>query len=295
MEAPPRGFIPARIERRLDVVDDLAVFWLRPEEPVTFLPGQYVTLAVEGANGKTVKRAYSIVSAPHEPLLELVVERVEGGALTPVLWDRQPGDLLWARKKIVGHFLLDAERLRHVMVCTVTGIAPFLSMIRAHLAALTQGEAVPDHRFLVLHGASHAPEFGPYLDELATLTAESEGRVVAIPTVSRPWANPNWTGETGRVEDVLRKYLDRLGWNGPDAAGYACGNPTMIETVKGLLRRAGLDAAHIHEEKYFTETPEPEAVPTPAPPPKPSPAGRTPLLPGQVSLRAVSRPEDPAV
>ncbi|MEO0557873.1 MAG: FAD-binding oxidoreductase [Bacteroidota bacterium] len=294
MEAPPQGFISARIERRLDVVNDLAVFWLRPEEPVTFLPGQYVTLAVEGATGRTVKRAYSIVSAPHEPLLELVIERVDEGALTPVLWNRQPGDVLWARKKIVGHFLLDAERLRHVMVCTVTGIAPFLSMIRAHLAALHQGEAVPDHRFLVLHGASHAPEFGPYLDELATLAAESDGRVVGVPTVSRPWANPDWAGETGRVEDVLRKYLDRLGWNRPDTAGYACGNPTMIETVKGMLRRAGLDDAHIHDEKYYTETLEPEAAPKPAPQLEPSPARRKPLLPGQMSLRAVSRPEDPA-
>ena len=293
--APPKGFIGATIERRLDVVDDLAVFWLRPDEPMSFAPGQYVTLAVTNADGKPVKRAYSIVSAPHEPLLELVIERVEGGALTPLLWNRQPGDILWARKKIVGHFLLDAQRLRHVMVCTVTGIAPFLSMIRAHLAALQRGEAVPDHRFLVLHGASHAPEFGPYLDELAALTAEAEGRVVGIPTVSRPWANREWAGETGRVEDVLRKYLDRLGWNGPDTAGYACGNPTMIETVKGMLRRAGLDDAHIHEEKYYTETQEPEAAAEPvSQPPAPSPARRKPLLPGQVPLRAVSKSEDPA-
>ena len=141
--SPPKGFIRATIERRLDIVDDLAVFWLRPSEPVSFLPGQYVTLAVEGTNGRMVKRAYSIVSAPHEPLIELVVERVEGGALTPVLWDRQPGDVIWARKKIVGHFLLDAERLRHVMVCTVTGIAPFLSMIRAHRATRQLAGADP--------------------------------------------------------------------------------------------------------------------------------------------------------
>lgn len=290
--APPGGFINATIERRLDIVDDLAVFWLRPHEPMTFVPGQYVTLAVTNAAGQVIKRAYSIVSAPHEPLLELVIERVDGGALTPVLWRRQPGETVWARRKIVGHFLLDAERLRHVMVCTVTGIAPFLSMIRAHARARQRGDAIPDHRFLVLHGASHAPEFGPYLDDLATFTAESGGWVVSVPTVSRPWANADWTGETGRVEDVLRKYLDRLGWNGPDTAGYACGNPTMIETVKGVLRRAGLEAAHIHDEKYYTETLDaPVAPKAPKPPPAP---GRAPRLPGQVTLKSISRPDDPA-
>ena len=285
----PTGFLAAVVERRLDVTDDLAVFWLRPSAPLTFLPGQYVTLAVPGAGGRPVKRAYSVVSAPHEPFVELVVERVAGGALTPVLWDRAEGDAVWVREKVVGHFLLDAERLRHVMACTVTGVAPFLSMIRAHIAASVEA---PDHRFLVLHGASRAREFGPYLDEGLALTEASQGRVVYVPTVSRPWADAAWTGEVGRVEDVARKYLDRLGW-GADAAGYACGNPGMVETVKGLLQRARLEAAHVHEEKYFTDTAEPASPPPQAPPPLPaSPPRRAPRLPGDVPLRAVSRPDD---
>src|SRR5690606_28154917 len=219
----PKNFIEARVVRRQDVTDDLAVFKLRPAEPVTFQPGQYVTLAMPNAEGRVIKRAYSIVSAPHEPEVELVIELVEHGELTPLLWTLKEGDALWARRKIVGHFLLDAERTRHVMACTVTGIAPFLSMIRAHRAARLAGEPVPDHRFLVLHGASHAVEFGPYLAELAELAQEDW--VEAVNTISRPWNDPDWTGEVGRVEDVLRKHLDRLGWTGDDTAGYACGNP----------------------------------------------------------------------
>ena len=291
MSPPPPGFVRAEVVRRLDVTDELAVFWLRPEVPLAFLPGQYVTLAVPGAGGRAVKRAYSVVSAPHEPLVELVIERVDGGALTPVLWGRQPGDAVWARQKVVGHFRLDAARLRHVMVCTVTGVAPFLSMIRAHAAARGTGE-VPDHRFLVLHGASASADFGPYLGELAALTQQDDPWVVAVPTVSRPWSDPGWTGETGRVEDVVRKYLDRLGWNGPDAAGYACGNPTMVKTVTSLLARAGLLEAHIHEETYFTEAAESGAPPVPTPTPPAEPPGRAPRVPGQVALCAVPRPDD---
>lgn len=282
----PKTFIEAEVVRRKDVTDDLAVFTLRPSEPVTFKPGQYVTLALLNPDGKPIKRAYSIVSAPHEPELELVIELVEHGQLTPLLWALQPGDTVWARRKIVGHFLLDAERLHHVMACTVTGIAPFLSMIRAHRAAKQAGEAVPDHRFLVLHGASHAVEFGPYLDELAVLA--QEGWVEAVNTISRPWTDPSWDGETGRVEDVLRKHLDRLGWTGDDTAGYACGNPDMIEKVKGILKRARLADEHIHEEKYFTTTG--EAVPidetedTVSPPSGP---------PGGITLKTAKRPPGP--
>lgn len=288
MDAPPPGYLAATVARRLDVTEDLAVFWLRPPEPLAFVPGQYVTLATTGARGRIVKRAYSVVSAPHEPLLELVIELVEDGALTPLLWPLCEGDTVWVRRKVVGHFVLDADRTRHVMACTVTGIAPFLSMMRAHAAALADGDDGPDHRFLVIHGASHSVEHGPYRAELEQL-AEA-GWVEAVPTVSRPWADPAWTGEVGRVEDVLRKHLDRLGWAPDDVAGYACGNPNMIEAALGILRRARVDADHLHEEKYFTAS-EPAA---PAPPPSLSrtptlPPARTGRGPGSVRLKTVPR------
>lgn len=291
MDAAPRGYLSAIVERRLDVAGDLAVFGLRPAEPLVILPGQYVTLAAADTDGRVVKRAYSVASAPHEPLVELLVELVPQGELTPLLWALREGDAVWVRQKVVGHFLLDAERTRHVMACTVTGVAPFRSMVRAHAAAVEAGEAVPDHRFLVVWGASHAAEFGPYADEWAALA--TGGWVEAVATVSRPWANPGWTGEVGRVEDVLRKHLDRLGWTGADAAGYACGHPDMIETAKGIFRRARFPDAHVHEEKYFTTG---EAAPgagtaSAAEPLQKAQPKRSPGPPGGVVLKTVPRPE----
>ena len=289
MDAPPPGYLEAAVARRLDVTDDLAVFWLRPAEPLSFEPGQYVTLAAPGARGSIVKRAYSIVSAPHEPLVELVIEHVADGALTPLLWPLREGDAVWVREKVVGQFVLDADRTLHVMACTVTGIAPFLSMIRAHAAALDAGTPVPEHRFLVIHGASHAAEHGPYRAELERLAERSW--VDTVPTVSRPWADPSWTGEVGRVEDVLRKHLDRIGWAADEVAGYACGNPNMIETALGILRRAGVDAAHLHEEKYFTigeAGPSADAASAPTPPLSPPPGRRSSGRgPGSVVLKTV--------
>src|SRR5687768_13143105 len=120
----PRGFLAVEVVRREDVTEDLAVFRLRSPEPLPFVSGQYVTLALPNADGLPVKRAYSIVSAPHEAEIELVIELVEHGELTPLMWPIQEGDVMWARRKIVGHFLLDATRTRHAMACTVTGIAP---------------------------------------------------------------------------------------------------------------------------------------------------------------------------
>ena len=287
MDGLPSSYLSARVTRREDHTDDLATFWLRPERPVAFRPGQYVTLALPGADGRWVKRPYSVLSAPHEDELELFLERVEGGELTPSLFDLGAGETVGVRGRAAGAFALDEAKTHHVMAATVTGIAPFLSMLRD---ACHRGESHPGrapHRFFVLYGASQPIELGPYRRALAVLASEAE--VTAVSTISRPWAAPDWTGETGRVEDILRKHLDAMEWDPSLTAGYACGNPNMVQNIHGVLRRAGLDDAHIHEEAYFPDSG--ETAPAEAPPAAP-PARRQGVPvgpPGGIVLKTVPR------
>ena len=72
-----------------------------------------------------------------------------------------------------------------------------------------------------------------------------------VPTISRPWKEPDWKGETGRLEDVVRKHADQLGFDYTNTAAYACGHPGMVENVKGLLARACFPKEKIREEEYF--------------------------------------------
>jgi ferredoxin--NADP+ reductase len=74
-----------------------------------------------------------------------------------------------------------------------------------------------------------------------------------VPTVSRPWDDPEWTGERGRAEDVLRKHMDASGFPMDDTAVYTCGHPQMIDKAQGIVERTGLPEEAIHEEKYFIE------------------------------------------
>jgi ferredoxin--NADP+ reductase len=238
---------------REDFSEDLALFRFQADEPVDFRPGQYATLGVQLDDMKRpLLRAYSIASAPHDSTMEFFVELVHEGKLTPHLWDLTKGDRIWMRKKIVGRFVLDEDCHHHVMVATVTGIAPYTSIARAQARALEQGTRSEPHRLLILHGASRSWEFGTYLDELTT-AAERYDWLTYIPTVSRPWEDPDWTGEVGRVEDVLRKHMDASGFAANDTAAYTCGHPQMIDKAQGILQRARLDEEHIHEEKYWVE------------------------------------------
>ena len=246
----PDKFFEAELTERIDFTAELGLFRFCPQTPPSFKPGQYVTIVVQEGD-KLIQRPYSIVSAPHEPCIELFLELVPHGALTPKLWELQPGARVLMRNRIVGNFVLDeASGVRkHVMAATVTGIAPFFSMVRHQIHRLGR-ETFEPHEFLILHGASRSEELGVYLPQLQEL-AQTYDWLHYIPTVSRPWEDVEWNGETGRVDDLVRRYADALGCTGDSAAGYACGNPQMIETVKGILARARFPKQRIHEEKYF--------------------------------------------
>lgn len=217
------------------------VIWLKPELPFTFKPGQYCTLGLSG-----IERAYSIVSAPHEPELEIFVELVPGpeGQLTPLMWRLQPGDRITIRPFAKGLFTFDPRYQNHLMVSTVTGIAPITSILRDYLHRGASG-----HRFYVLQGASYQDEL-TYDLELECLARERPNLLTYLPTVSRPQEkrNRSWSGEAGRVNLLVEKYIDLFGLH-PDATMvYACGHPDMIKDVKARLASKGFK---VKEERYW--------------------------------------------
>lgn len=249
---PDRYNVLTLIER-VDFSEDLAVFRLRAPEPVDFTPGQYATIGlVDETNERPLLRPYSVASMPGTADLEFFIERVDEGDLTPRLWDLEQGAEVWMRKKIVGRFVLDTSRRHHLMAATVTGVGPYVSIVRHQQRALAAGDLDTPHRLFILHGGSRSWELGTYREELSRLAQETDW-LTYVPTVSRPWEDPDWTGERGRVEDVLRKHLDAHGFPLADTAAYTCGHPQMIENAQGILERAGLPEDAIHEEKYFVE------------------------------------------
>ena len=157
----PSQYVELTLVERVDFSDDLAVFRLRAEAPVDFTPGQYATLGLRPPDqDRPLLRPYSVASAPGTRNLEFFIERVDEGTLTPRLWALDPGATLWMRKRIVGRFVLDEDHRHHVMVATVTGVGPYLSIARHQQQALQTGERSTPHRFLILHGASRSWELG---------------------------------------------------------------------------------------------------------------------------------------
>jgi ferredoxin--NADP+ reductase len=138
------------------------------------------------------------------------------------------------------------------MIATGTGLAPYLSMLRAE-EAWRRFE-----RIVFVHGVRE-PAHLTYQAELAALSAEHGGKLVRVPVVSRA---PDARGVVhGRIPAAI---LDgRL----EAAAGVTlsldrshlmlCGNPAMIDdsvqalASRGFARHRKRKPGHITTEKYW--------------------------------------------
>ena len=237
------GLPTAELVARQDISDELMVIKIKPSAPFTFKPGQYCTLGLEG-----IERAYSIVSAPEEELLEIFVELIPlpDGVLTPRMWKMRLEDRMTMRPRAKGIFTLDERYNQHLMVATVTGVAPFVSIIRSYLANKQEG-----HKFYILQGASYLDEF-TYKEELETLAWEHPDTIAYVPTVSRPRdeRNAGWQGATGRVNTIVEECIGRYELNRQSVLVYACGHPGMIEDVKERLLPQGY---RVKEERFWKQ------------------------------------------
>ncbi len=245
-------FFHAQVVRRVDFAPDLWMLRIRSGGQFNFVPGQYATLGVE-TDGKRVERPYSIASSPAEDEVEFFFELVPQGALTPSLHKLLPGDHLLMRKVAKGRFSLDLlqnGKMNHLLISTVTGVAPFVSFVRWLNQEWKEGRFDGTHRLFLLNGASRPWEFG-YLEELNNFDKELPW-FKYVPTVSRPWDHADWPGEIGRADDILRKYADHWELDASNTMAYLCGHPDMIEHSKAILKRRGFtDKGAVKEEVYW--------------------------------------------
>ncbi len=209
----------ATLVERLDLTPLLAIFKVRPDEPIAaepqFVPGQYMTLGLNNEQQPdlgSVRRPMSIASAPEErDALEFYIRYVNhpesDNPLTHLLWRAQAGDRMFLRAKAVGKFTVpdtvgESDPRLRVCVAAGTGLAPFYCMAKSAHLRDPSGDL---GNYAILHGASYPADLG-YREELDAL--ERYG-LKYLATISRPKESPEWTGDCGRVEDYFLP--ERLG------------------------------------------------------------------------------------
>jgi ferredoxin/flavodoxin---NADP+ reductase len=251
---PARDLAPnASLADRIDLTPELARFRIRPDAGVPpFKPGQYLSIGIPSPDGPLL-RPYSIASAPGDrDELELLIRRLDDGALTRRLWALRPGDRVWTGPA-KGLFHLDAvpdPAAPHLFLGAGSGLAPVMAMLGA-LAALPAG-ARP-HATLV-QGATRTAELA-YADRLAGWARD--GWLDHVPTISRPADadNAGWTGAAGRVEAHIVRVLAERGLDPGTVRAYACGNDGMVAACRAALAVAGVPETRIRFESFTPTRP----------------------------------------
>ncbi|MGH9645656.1 MAG: ferredoxin--NADP reductase [Bryobacteraceae bacterium] len=203
-----------------------------------FVPGQFTSFT-DVVEGKEITRAYSLASAPSGTnRFELCLNRVEPGHLSPRLFEMKPGDRIEMRQPL-GMFVLRQQAPRDsTFIATGTGIAPFRSMLQAHLS-----ESSP--AFTLLFGVRYESHL-LYREEFEEM-ARTHPNFRFWPTLTRPGAS--WKGRQGRVQTHLAEAISLLN-DRRDVDFYLCGLKEMVDETRGMLKGQGFERKQIFYEKY---------------------------------------------
>ena len=219
------------------------------QEGLRFENGQFVMVGLN-TNGLALLRPHSIASANHEEHLEFLSIKVPEGPFTSRLHNLKLGDEILVSRKPTGTLVLSALRpgKRLYLLCTGTGVAPFLSLLKCP-QLYDRFEQI-----ILVHGVRWAKETEVVHDRIRRVTlhgcigSQARAKLRYYPAVTRePHMN------RGRITNLLEygQLRSRLGLPpldpGTDRA-MVCGSPAMLADTCILLDRRGFAISrHIGE------------------------------------------------
>jgi ferredoxin-NADP reductase len=207
-----------------------------------YVAGQHVDVRLTAPDGYQAQRSYSIASAPGAEDIELAIERLEDGEVSPFFHEvARPGDTIEVRGPIGGHFIWRAEDGGPILLIGGgSGVVPAMAIVREWSATR------PKTPVLLVYSARTWEEL-IFRDELLN-TETLEPNFTFIATTTR--------GPRHRAEDfdqrldrsLLRDALTRWGHTARDV--YVCGSNAFVEAITSSLVLESVPAARIRTERY---------------------------------------------
>jgi ferredoxin-NADP reductase len=201
--------------------------------------GQHVDVRLTAEDGYQAQRSYSIGSAPHGTRVELTVERLDDGEVSPYLTDElRKGDQIELRGPVGGYFVWEPSQGGPLLlVAGGSGVVPLMAMIRARDAAGSDAET----RLLL---SSRSWDDVIYRNELERLDGEGL-RVIHTLTRSQP---PGWTGYARRVDAEMLAEVGPSPGELPHA--YVCGPTPFVEAAAESLVQLGHEPHRVKTERF---------------------------------------------
>ena len=225
--ARPTAWTGARVVEVDRPTTDTVRLRLEPEERQRHRPGQHYLVRLRAPDGYVAQRSYSLASDPDDPLLELLVERLEDGEVSEFLADvLEVGDELEVRGPLGRWFAWDTTT---PALCLVggTGVVPAVSMVRA-------ARRLGREDLLRVVAVGRTPGHLPYAEELAAAGATLAWTRANVP--ERPAGAPTVAEVTPLLEGV--------------EVAFVCGSARFASYAETLLQESGLAPEAIRVERF---------------------------------------------
>ena len=239
-----------------ETADAITLHFEHPEKQlIPYKSGQFLTL-ITNINGKSVRRAYSLCSAPHEgSRLSVTVKRVQDGLMSNFLPDNiKVGDTMEVMAPI-GHFCLepkpDATRTV-VLLGGGSGITPLMSIAKTVL------EKEKNSKLLLLYG-NRDEDATIFKNAFDKMEAEANGRLKVVHVFNQPKATDFPSTHVGHLDKT--KIMGLLQQHGVtnllDTEYYICGPEPMMEGAKEALTQLKVPVEKVHKESFVASTAQP--------------------------------------
>jgi len=207
--------------------------------------GQHLDIRLTAEDGYQASRSYSIASSGDARSIELAVDRVPSGEVSPFLVDDlMTGDALEVRGPLGGWFVWrpgqSSERPVQ-LIAGGSGVVPLAAMVRAHRAS---ADATP---FRLLY-AVRSPDDVFFREELARESDDDGPGAVRVDFVFSRRTPEGFPRPAGRLTRDLLGELVLLPERNPRV--YVCGATPFVEQVLSWLRELGHEVDDVRAERF---------------------------------------------
>jgi ferredoxin-NADP reductase len=207
-----------------------------------YVAGQHVDVRLTAADGYQAQRSYSIASAPGSADIELAIERLDDGEVSPFFHDvARAGAMIDVRGPIGGHFVWRPEDGGPILlVGGGSGVVPLMSIVRAW------STAEPKTQVLLAYSARSWEELIFRNELLEIQSREPNFTFIAATTRAARHRPDDFDRRLDR--SLLRQLLTR--WSHTARDVYVCGSNAFVEAVTSSLVLEAVPAAKIRTERY---------------------------------------------
>lgn len=232
-------WLPAHVAADADLNEHARTITLTVPGWTGNLPGQHLDVRLTAADGYQAERSYSIASFGAGDRVELAVDEIPDGEVSPYLVEEvREGDFLEVKGPLGRYFVWEADTPGPVqLIAGGSGIVPLLAIARARRSS---GTTQP---FRLLYSVRTRAD-AMYADEIHALSTGG----IQVDWIYTRHAPTHASRPAGRISP---DELARLVWPPSEQPTvFVCGPTAFVETVANALVDAGHPPLRIRTERF---------------------------------------------